>query len=125
MERFEQRELESLRRFVSEGAMSVDDARAGIFQMLQKIQRVENCVAIAAQVGGRAHAIEDQRILSVAAAGVIGVSASVEAFVVGAALIEFREERAEPVGMLVINRDGFLFCAVAVCCAVAGHVESP
>ena len=61
----QQRELQGFGGFDAEGVAAVDDADAGVFQVREIAERIEDGVRVAARPGRRAHAIEKQAILLV------------------------------------------------------------
>ena len=69
------------------------------------MQRVERRLAVAAQIRRRARAVEDERIRHVVLRRIEDVRRRVEAHVRQAAPLELGEERLEPVGMFVVDRD--------------------
>src|SRR5438128_6082984 len=77
--------------------------------MLQIIDGVEDSVAIAALPGGRAHAIEEQRVFG-SSAGIVLVIAGVNAEPVCGAGVKLIEEWDEPRLLFVKNSDWFGEC---------------
>ncbi len=73
--------------------------------MGQPVQREEHPLHAAAKIRRRAHAVEDQRIGATLFGGVVEMRARVEPDERQAAAFQFREQRPEPVGMFVIDRD--------------------
>jgi hypothetical protein len=69
----------------------------------QVLARVEDGVAMPAQVRGRAHAVEEECEGLGTRARVEAVARGVHADVRRAAPFKLREERAEPIGVLVVN----------------------
>jgi hypothetical protein len=108
-QRLEEGQLQRLRGLDAERAEPVHHAHAEVLEMGQVVQRVEDAVAAAAQVGRRAHAVEDQaELAAVAVGGVVAVAAGIERYVGDGAAIELGEERPEPLRVLVVdgNRSG-------------------
>ena len=75
--------------------------------MVEEAEGVEDGVAVLADPGRGTHAVDDEGELTL---GVVfdgvGVGYRVQLDVVGAASIEFGEERLEPVRLFVVDRDG-------------------
>src|SRR5579864_8678955 len=59
-ERFEERKLQGLRRFVAKSFAAVDDADAHALEMREVAKRVKNGVSVTARPSRRTHAIENQ-----------------------------------------------------------------
>src|SRR5689334_11026291 len=74
--------------------------------MLQPMQRVEGRLAMTAQVRRRARPGEDKRVRHVALRGIERVRRGVQADGRYAAALQLGEERLDPVGMFVVDRDG-------------------
>jgi hypothetical protein len=117
VERLQQRQLQRLGRLGAKRRKAVDDADAELFEVGEIVQRVKNAVAAAAQIGGRAHAIEDEAVLRAVAVGrIVRMSIGIQRLVVHAAAIELREKRTKPVRMFVIDADGSCSCHVIPQC---------
>ena len=69
------------------------------------MQRVERRLPVSAQIRRRARAVDDERIRNVVLRRIEDVRRRVEAHVRKPAPVELGEERLEPVGMLVVDRD--------------------
>ena len=108
-ERIEVGELNGFGNLVGEGTRTVDDADAFFFEVLQRIVRVEDGVAVATLPSGRAHAIEEQGLFG-RGARIVSVIARVNAEPVCAAGIELVEKRDEPALLFVENSDWLVEC---------------
>ena len=106
-QRFEERQLAGLAGFDGERVKTVDDGDLQTFEMGEPAKGVEHPLDAAAKVGGRAHAVEDERVGAFGFGRVVAVRPWVEADVRKSAAVEFRKERPEPVGMLVVDGKGF------------------
>src|SRR5512146_3028213 len=71
------------------------------------MQRMEGRLPVATQVRRRARAIHDERVGDVVFGWIEAVRGGVEPDVRQVAPLELGEERLEPVGMLVVDGDGF------------------
>src|SRR5512143_1921092 len=71
------------------------------------MQRVEGRLPVAAQVRRRARAIHDERVGNVVFRRIETVRGGVEPDVRQVAPLELGEEQLEPVGVLVVDGDGF------------------
>ena len=84
-------------------AAGIAYAHAEALKMSKILARVEERVPVAAQVARRAHAVEEEREVRARGAGVEAVARGVHAYVRRAARVQLREERAEPVGVFVVD----------------------
>src|SRR3989441_9175026 len=101
----EERELERLRGLGDEGGVPVHDTHLETVEVREVLQRVEHGLAVTAQIGRRAHPVEKQRVGRPPVTGIVAVARRVHADVGNAAPVELREQRAEPIRVLVIDRD--------------------
>src|SRR3954466_10337857 len=91
--------------------MAVDDPRPRPLQRGEIMLGVEDPMPVAANVGGRRHAVEEQREITVGFADVEAMLARVDTDVLGSAAVEFGEQGTKPVLVLVIDGDGFSWLA--------------
>jgi hypothetical protein len=77
-----------------------------IFEVFEIVEGVENALGTFAEVGGGAHAIEEQREVRPAFFDGEFMSGRIEPDVRDPAGVQLFEERFEPVRMFVINGDG-------------------
>jgi hypothetical protein len=101
----EQAELERFRGLYDVRVVAVDHPHAVLPQVGEIVQRVEDRVAVAAEVRRRAHPIEYQRIRRSLRRAVEAVARRVDARVGHAAPVQLLKQRPEPVGMLVVDGD--------------------
>src|SRR5262245_41822736 len=94
--------------------MSVDDRNADTLEMPQPVQRVERRLTVAAQIRRRARTIEHERIRCVVFRWIEDVRGRVESRVRQTAPLQLGEERLEPVGMFVVDRDGLHWSAIRI-----------
>ena len=90
--------------------MSIDHPRSRSFQVRQLLEGVEDAMPVAAGVGRRAHAVEQQRKFAIRLGNINAVLARINADVEGSAPLKFTEKPAKPILVLVLDRDGFLGC---------------
>ena len=87
----EQGDLKSLRDLHLKGAISIDDAYADLLQAREKIQCVKDGVAVAAAIGGGAHAVEQQRPMTVSPSEIKLLASSIKQQMRRTAPVEFRK----------------------------------
>jgi len=102
------RVLRRLRQLIAEGRCAVQDRRADIVEVLQVAQRVKDRLAPAAHPGRWAHAVDDEAVRHLALVRVVDVIGGVERDVRDAKPVELHEERLEPLGVLVQDRNRLL-----------------
>ena len=104
----EQQQLERLRGLRDVRLVPVDHAHTVALEVRQVMERVEDRVAVPAQVRRRAHPVEHERVRRPAVPGFELVGGRVEPYVRHAAALQLLEQRPEPVRVLVIDGDGVL-----------------
>ena len=104
-ERFEQRQLPRLGDLDREALRAVHDRHAEALQVGHEAEREEHPLHAAAQVRRRTHAVEDERVRRRLLGRIVDVRARVEADERNVAALEFGEQRAEPVGVFVVDRE--------------------
>src|SRR6266853_5653255 len=92
-QRREQRKLECLGSLKRKCRTVVDNSNPSALEVFEIVERVEDPLAVAPQVGGRTHAIEEQRILALGVVWIVLMTRGVNCKIWCTALIEFREER--------------------------------
>ena len=102
---FEQVELKRFRRIHPVCGRAIHDRDADAVQVAQPLQRVERRLAVSAQIGGRARAVEHQRVRYASLRGVVRVRRGIEPDVRHAPPIQLGEQGAKPIGMLVEDGD--------------------
>src|SRR5262249_3578921 len=103
-QRVQQRKLRRFRNLSTEGLLAIDHARPQPLEMSEVVERVEDPMAVSAVVGGRTHAIEDQRVLAVAVRlDIEMMTRRIHPLVRRASLVELIEKWTKPVRMLVID----------------------
>ena len=70
----------------------------------------DQAMPVAAGVGRRAHAVEQQRKFAILLGNIKAVLARINVDVECSAPLKFTEKRAKPILVLVVDRDGFLGC---------------
>ena len=60
-ERLHEHQLEGFRCFIGETLIAVDDGYLVIFEMFKIVEGVEDASGAIAEIGGGAHAVEEQR----------------------------------------------------------------
>src|SRR6266850_7463651 len=103
LQSLEQRKLQGLGGFDSEGVVPVDHACSGAFKVGQVLQGIKDSVAIAANVRGRAHPIENQRELAIRLADIKAMPPCVDADIGCAAAVQFVEQGTKPVLVLMVD----------------------
>src|SRR6185369_11569796 len=95
----------------------VDDASTEAFEMIEKLERVEDSVTVTAQVRRRAHPVEDNGVRVIFLTRIVAVTSCVKSRVGNCSPIEFGEEWSKPIGVLVV--DGQWFCVAHCLCSVS------
>ena len=77
--------------------------------MFEIVERVENPLAVSAQVGGRTHTIEKQSEFGLGFGWVVLMARSFYRHIPRAASVQFGKQVPEPIGMFVIDGDRVCF----------------
>ena len=89
----------------SESPGAVDYANTDCFEIGQVTLREKYGLTVPAQVGRCAHAIEEERKICIQRGWIERMAGGIQPYILDASGIEFGKQRAEPLRMLVVNRD--------------------
>ena len=103
-------ELQRFRRLHLVAGRAINHRNTDPLQMPEPAFGVKRYLTMAAQICRRTRAIEYQRVRRLRLGRIIGMRGCIHALVRDRATIELGEQRSEPVGVLVVNRNRSIGC---------------